>query len=332
MKKVLVVNVNWLGDVIFSAPVFTAIKAQYPQAHVACLAVPRVREILESIPAIDEIIIYDEKGKHRGLFAKLKLILGLGWRRFDIAFLLHGSWTRALIVFLAGIPRRVGYATKNGRFLTHVVEKLPANKHRSDHYLHVIEPFIKINDPRCRINVSGQAEKEIADILKAAGIKDGERLVVIHIGGNWDLKRWPGENFSQLIARLRQDFKIVIPGGPDDRLLAEQITAPQNSNPVILAGATNLKQLIALMKRAALVISADSGPLHIASAVGTPVIGLFGPTRPETTGPRGGGKSLVLHKPIGCNHSSCYYLECPDNVCMKTVTVDEVLSAVKKMI
>src|SRR5262245_11739670 len=112
MKKVLVVNVNWLGDVIFSAPVFQALKAAYPQSQVSCLAVPRVRAILESIPGIDEIIVYDEEGAHRNPLAKLRLIRELSAKHFDAAFLLHRSLTRALLVFLAGIPQRIGYATK----------------------------------------------------------------------------------------------------------------------------------------------------------------------------------------------------------------------------
>ena len=112
MKKILVINANWVGDVVFSAPLFRALKEAYPQAHVSCLAVPRVKEVLESIPDLDEMIIYDERGKHRSPLAKIQLILELKHQRFDIAFLLHRSLTRALLVFLAGIPQRVGYDTK----------------------------------------------------------------------------------------------------------------------------------------------------------------------------------------------------------------------------
>jgi len=135
MDRILVVNVNWLGDVIFSSPVFRALKDAYPNARISCLAVPRVREVLESIPFVDEIIVYDEEGWHWNPLAKLKLIFELRQKRFDAAFLLHRSLTRALLVYLAGIPRRVGYDAKNrGRFLTHVVEPLDGTVHRSDHY------------------------------------------------------------------------------------------------------------------------------------------------------------------------------------------------------
>jgi ADP-heptose:LPS heptosyltransferase len=152
------------------------------------------------------------------------------------------------------------------------------------------------------------------------------------MGGNWDLKRWPKENFKELVARLKdENIKIVVPGGTQDREMA-QAMVDQNSRVVTLAGQTNLKQLIALLKRARLVVSADSGPLHIANTVGTHTLGIFGPTRPEVTGPRGKGKSIILQKDVGCNRAPCYFLECPDNVCMKAVTVEEVYNAIKKLI
>ena len=139
MKRILVVNVNWLGDVIFSSPIFKALKEAYPQVHISCLALPRVKEVLESIPYIDEIIVYDEKGRHWNPFAKLGLVWSLRRRHFDVAFLLHRSLTRALLVYFAGIPQRVGYDAKGrGRFLTHEVEPLDDQVHRCDYYLNIL--------------------------------------------------------------------------------------------------------------------------------------------------------------------------------------------------
>jgi len=334
MQNVLIVNVNWLGDVIFSSPVFKAIKENHPKAHVACLAVPRVKEILESIAGIDEVIIYDEEGRHRSPWAKWGLIRTLRQKKFDAVFLLHGSFTRALLVFLAKIPQRVGYDTKSrGQFLTHRVLPPMGDFHRSDYYLNVIESFVKVSDRSCALEVSVQAGQEVDQILKSHGVESGEPFVVANLGGNWDLKRWSQQNFVQLIDRLCKEEKIktIIPGSSEDHAWAQSV-AGSNPQVVILAGKTNLKQLIALMKRAKLVVSADSGPLHIASAVGTPTIGLFGPTRPEVTGPRGKGKTTLLQKNVGCNRAPCYYLECPDNVCMKAITVDEVLATIKRIL
>jgi len=336
MKKILVVNVNWIGDVIFSTPIFRALKVQYPQAAISCLCVPRVKEILESCPFVDEIIVYDEKGKHKYFLGKIKIILALWKRKFDIAFLLHRSWTRAFLIFCAGIPSRVGYDTKNrGKFLTSRIELPGQNIHRSDFYLNVIETFgVPVGDRYTELAVSPQEKKETDQILWNENISPEDKMVVVHIGGNWDLKRWPQDNFAKLIRRIEEElhFKIVIPGTLKDARVADEIKESTGMEGTVLAGKTNLKQLIALMKRADLVVSSDSGPLHIASSVGTNVIGLFGPTRPEITGPRGRGKSILLQKEIHCNQEPCYQLDCKDNICMKAVGVDEVFEKVKEIL
>lgn len=335
MKKILVVNVNWMGDVIFSSPVFKALKAAYPRSWISCLAAPRVREILESIPGIDEIIVYDEQGAHRNPLAKMRLIQELSRKHFDAAFLLHRSLTRALFTFFAGIPRRIGYDAKGrGRFLTRAI-KAPDEQttHRLDYYLNVVESFgVAVADRASSLAVNAASEKEIYDMLKRHDIGEKDFLVAVHPGGNWDLKRWPARHFTLLIEQLLKDgkAKVVISGSEQDITLAQTIVADLSRKPVILTGKINLKQLLALMKRADCVVSADSGPLHIASSVGTNVIGIFGPTRPEITGPRGGGRAVILQRDVGCNRRPCYNLECPDNICMQAVSVKEVLDAIRQ--
>lgn len=332
-RNILVVNVNWVGDVIFSTPVFKAIKKKFPQARTVCLAVPRVKEVLECCPHIDEIIEYDERGRHYSPLAKVKLVGELRRQRFDAALLLHGSWTRSLLAYAAGIPVRAGYETKKrGRRLTHSAGVLPEEMHRSDVYLKVAETLgIPVEDRAVELAVDPSSAREVEDLLARHGISSNDRVVVINTGGNWDLKRWPESSFTALIGRLMQEgTKVVIPGAAKDATRVEAITAPLAGKPVVLTGATSLKQLLALMQRAALVVSSDSGPLHLASSVGTPVIGLFGPTRPDITGPRGRGPAECLSHDVGCNKAPCYYLDCPDNFCMKAVTPDEVTAAVRR--
>lgn len=336
MDRILVVNVNWLGDVIFSSAVFKALREKYPASKISCLAALRVREILESIPAIDEIIIYDEKDEHKSLWAKLGLIRDLSRRRFNVAFLLHRSLTRALLVFLAGIPQRVGYDTKSrGIFLTHRI-KVPSTDsvHRADYYLNVLESFgVPVHDRASFLAVPALAESQVQDILKSHGVGENDFVIVIHPGGNWDLKRWPPANFGLLIDQLMKDVrvKIIIAGADSDRSLVGEITAYLVRKPVVLAGEINLQQFMALAKRADCMVSADSGPIHIASSVGTPVVGIFGPTDPKITGPRGSGRAVILRYDVGCNRQPCYYLQCPDNVCMQTVNVRKVFDAVEQI-
>lgn len=336
MKNILVVNVNWLGDVIFSSPVFKALKAAYPQSRISCLAAPRVREVLESIPGVDEIIVYDEQGAHRNPFAKLRLIRELSEKHFDAAFLLHRSLTRALFVFLAGIPRRIGYATKGrGRFLTRAIKAPDERKmHRSDYYLNVVESFgVTVTDRASVLTVDIAVETQIRDLLERHGIGEKDFLVIVHPGGNWELKRWPARHFALLVEELMKDekIKVIISGSDQDVALVETIVSGLRRKPLVLTGKINLKQLMALMKRADCVVSADSGPLHIASSVGSSVVGIFGPTRPEVTGPRGRGRCVILQCDVGCNRRPCYYLECPDNTCMQAVNVNKVIDAIRQI-
>jgi len=334
--RILVVSVNWLGDVIFSSSVFSALKKQYPQAKISCLAVPGIKDILEMIPHIDEVIVYDEKGEHRGWLAKCRIIKKLKKGRFDAAFLLRASVSRSFLLFCAGIPQRVGYAgRKKGLFLTHKIQESEQKVHRAEHYLHIIESYgIKVKERVTCIGAGERERQEVNEMLKEKGIDDNGRFVVLNPGGNWDLKRWPIENFLKLTRYLHEKYgcKVVVSGAVKDDPLARYIVEPIDDDwAVDLTGKTNLKQLTALISRADVVVSADSGPLHLANAVGTPVIGIYGPTRPEVTGPRGEGRAIILQRDIGCNRKPCYYLQCPQNLCMRAITVEDVQKAIEQI-
>lgn len=332
MKNILVVSVNWMGDVIFSTPVFKALREQYPDARLCCMAAPRVEAVLKCCPYIDDVIIYDENGAHKWLWGKLLLIFQMRAFHFDIAFLLHRSWTRAFMVYLAGARERVGYDLKDlGRLLTHKVELPDGDVHRADYYLRVIESWgIPVRDRMSRLVVPEHERERIRIFLALKGIRDSDFLILVHAGGNWDLKRWPMELFAAFIERVSREMKakVILTGGKEDVVLSQEIRERSHVDPVVLTGKTHLENLFALMERADVVVSSDSGPLHAASSVGTATVAIFGPTSPAITGPRGTGPSIVLQKEVGCNASACYNLECRDNKCMKAVTVDEVVATV----
>ena len=336
MTKYLVVNVNWLGDVIFSTPIFRALRQADAQSHIACLAVPRVREILQCVPEIDEIITYDESGSDKGIGAKLRLVRRLKKRQFDQAFFLSRSLSRAVLIRLAGVPSRVGYENKGrGRLLTQIVNAPEKQLHRSDYYLNVVEAAgIAIADRSTYLKPPSQAEEYVTMLMTKHGLGNTESKIIFNPGGNWDLKRWPKKSFARLmdyVAR-RRSVRMILTGGEEDRPLAAEICAMLISKikPVDLTGALSLSQFAAFIKQVDLFISADSGPLHIASSVGTPCIGIFGPTRPEWTGPRGCSDVSILQRDVGCNRRPCYYLECPENSCMQAITVDDVFSHIQK--
>jgi len=333
MNNILVINVNWLGDAVFSTPVFKALKKTYPQARITCLCVPRVKEVLRYCPYVDKIIVYDERGKHQMPWQKWNLIHYLKKEKFDAAFILHRSMTRALFALMAGIPLRIGYG-KTKALLTHPVAMNADNIHRCDYYLKVLEGYgIKVEDRLCELRFKADDMQNLDVKLINAGVGLKESYVVLNTGGNWDLKRWGTDSFIILAKRLNKEFgmKIVFPGSAKDKESCQRIAQAAGIGAVVLAGDTSLGESLALYKRAVAVISADSGPLHLAHSVGADVIGVFGPTRPEITGPRGHGRCQILFKDIGCNKAPCYLLTCTNNLCMQSVTVDDVIQAFKKI-
>ena len=350
--KILIVEVNWLGDVLFSTPAIKALRKKFPDSRISCLIVPRVKEVLENNPYIDELIINDEEGLNKGFLGGLKLVEALRNKNFDLAVFFHRSLSRALIAYLAGIPRRLGYVTWKRRFL--LTEALPMPKkdslHRVDHYLNIVKPLgCAVDDKQYEFFLSEEDQGFAEDFWSREGLKKDDWIVCLNPGGNWGPKRWPKENFASLADRLIREYqaKIIFSGSKDDILLIKEITRMMKQKEFIIsAGYTNLKAAGAIFKRADLMISGDSGPLHIAASVGANVLALFGPTSSAITGPIGASTSLsadgersrtigkgkikIIQKDIGCR-VPCYDLACDDNRCMREIKVEDVLAEVKKL-
>ena len=334
-KRILIVNVNWLGDVIFSTPFIKAVRDAYPDSYISSLVHPRCIEILKDNPRIDEIIIYDEEGTHRSLLGKLKLIAYLRNKKFDTAFILHRSFTKALITSLAGVKERIGYPTKHrGAFLTKQVEIPEDETHKVEYFLNLARSAgINVRNIAYEFFIKDSDRRKIALFLKESNISDKDLLVVLCPGGNWDPKRWKKENFAALADLLieKLNAKIVISGAKKDMRLSEEIKKLMKDKPIISCGNTTLKELGALLERANLVVANDTGPMHIAVAMKTNVIALFGPTSPGLTGPYGKGNYRVIWKNKECE-VPCYDMSCTDNRCMALITAEEVFKEAKDML
>ena len=334
-KKILIVNVNWIGDVIFSTPFIKAVRLKYPDSYIACLLHPRCVDILKDNPRVDEIIVYDEEGIHKGLIGKLKLIIFLRKKKFDIAFLLHRSFTKALITFLAKAKERIGYPTKKrGIFLTIPVEISDEEVHKVEYFLNLARACgIDTRDTTYEFFIKDSDRQKVRQFLSGNNIGDKDTLAVLCPGGNWEMKRWPKENFALLADMLmeRLGAKIVISGAKKDIALAESIKGMMRHIPVISCGRTTLKELGALLERANMVVANDTGPMHLAVAMKTNVIALFGPTSPRLTGPYGQGHYHVMCKNEECD-VPCYDLTCIDNRCMAAISVEDVFREAEEML
>jgi heptosyltransferase II len=333
-KRILIFNVNWLGDVLFSTAAIRNIRCNFPDSFIACIVPSRCYQILKGNPHLDEIIIFDEKDRHRGILSKLNFVTLLRSKEFDKVFLLHRSFTRALICRLAGIPQRVGYYTKKRGFLLTDSIRPPQKDslHRIDYYLNIIEKAgLRVEDRFLDFAVGEKDEEFVRDFLTKQGVKKGDFLVAINPGGNWVPKRWPKEYWPVLADKLINELgaKVIITGSVSDVSLGREIKNTMKQEPILACGTLNLKHLGALCKRADVFITADTGPLHIATAVGAKkIIALFGPTLPEITGPYPLRNATVLRKQTNCK-LPCYEAHCKDYRCMKAITPEEVWEQVK---
>ncbi len=330
LKRILIFNVNWLGDVLFSTATIRAIRRNFPGSYLACVIPSRCYPILKGNPHLDEIIIFDEKDRHKGLRSRLDFVTQLKEKNFDAVFLLHRSLSRTLICRLAGIPVRVGYYTKKRGFL--LTTKIPMPRkdsmHRIDYYLNVAEKAgLRIEDRYTEFFVEPQDHEVIEKFLEKNGVKKGDFIAVLNPGGNWNPKRWPREYWARLADLLAEKLsaKVIMTGGPQDIKLAAEIKSQMRTVPIVGCGAFNIKQLGALAQRADLFITADTGPLHIANAVGAKkIIALFGPTAVDITGPYPLKNVVILQKDVGCR-IPCYEVNCKDSRCMKAITPEDVL-------
>ncbi|KPK98390.1 MAG: hypothetical protein AMJ95_04410 [Omnitrophica WOR_2 bacterium SM23_72] len=332
-ERILIFNVNWLGDVLFSTAAIRNIRRNFPDSFIACIVPSRCYSVLKGNPHLDEVIIFDDKDRHRSFLAQLNFVRQLKSKKFDKVFLLHRSFTRALLCRLAGISHRIGYHTRKRKFL--LTKNIPTPEkdtlHRIDYYLNIVEKAgLKVEDRFTEFFVSEEDEKFVFDFLKERGVKPDEFLVVLNPGGNWLPKRWPRDYWAILADRLilERKAKVIITGGLHDRSLASQIKERMKEKPIVASGILNIKQLGALCKRADLFVTADTGPLHIANAVGAKkIIALFGPTAPQITGPYPLKNTKILRKDTGCS-IPCYVVHCQNNRCMKVITPDEVMKEI----
>lgn len=336
MKRILVVLPNWVGDTLFATPLLRALRAAHPRAHLATLGLPLSLDVLAGNPHVDATLVYDERGVHRSLRAKARLVRTLRAQRFDATFILRRSFSRTLLLMLSGIPSRIGYDEGRGRrLLTHRVPPPERPVHRAESYLRLARALgIAAPAHRCDFAV-GALRQQQADRWLAAHRPVGDRraLVALNAGGNWLHKRWPEERFAQLAQRLQResDVAVLLTGGPRDAAAAQRIAAGATPPPLIAAGTASLQELGALLARCALVVSNDSGPLHVAAALGVPLVALFGPTSPALTGPFGEGPWTVIHHPECCPSVPCYAPEDPPHAGMSAISVEEVFAAVRDM-
>ena len=335
-ERILVVRTDRVGDVILTTPVIAALKEAFPQAHLAVLISPATRELLKDNPYVDEILEDDRKGRHRGFLGFHALADEIKKRKFDVAFVFHTKKRTNFLCFWTGIPQRVGYRNnKLGFLLTHpLTDTRPQGlKHESEYCLDILRSLgIPVKNPATYLVVNIQNQQWAQEFLKSAGMGAQETLVAIHPGASCISKRWMPERFAEVAdeLQLRRGVRVVFIGGGENLDLMRRVHAALKNRIIDATGTTSLGQLAALLKRCRLLISNDSGPVHMADALGVPVISIFGRNQaglsPVRWGPLG-AKSKILHREVGC--PVCLAHNCQiDFKCLTEIQPREVLEAV----
>ncbi len=309
--RILIRSSNWLGDAVMSAPAVRAIKAGRPDAHVTILTPAKLVDFWKTMPEVDEIVAF-EPGE--GVFSVARKIRN----RFDVAFVFPNSVRTGLEVWLAGIPRRVGYKRPwRGRMINMIVpEPKPSPMvHEARHYLDAAR-------------YAGADIKTAARENPAPQNSGALRLGLVPGAEYGPAKRWLPENFAAVARTVRDatgaEWRIF--GVEGDRLVSDVIAEALSGQCENLAGKTTLAELIERLRECRLVLSNDTGAMHLAAHLGVPVIAVFGSTEQRLTGPMGPRSRVIRHQTV-C--SPCFLRECPlDLRCMKAVTVEEVTAAV----
>jgi lipopolysaccharide heptosyltransferase II len=346
-QHILVIRLDLIGDLVLSLTVVQALKRTYPNAELDLLATPASADVVA--PLAGAMFTYDPNiwRRPKTLFQPKNwrdlqtLLHRLHERNYDLAISVYGQWA-AILSVLSGAKRRLGFGRESyPGLMTDSVPgrhwRLGDNKHEVDYCLDLAQAAGAIVTPADRIphlSVDPQSTQQIEQLLRQEGWQDDKPLIACHISSNnGQSKRWPLPYWATLLDRLirEEGVQIVLTGAPSDLPLVENVICRMREHPINLAGKTSLPQLAALLKHANLLISGDSGPIHIASALGTPTVGLYGPTNPALTGPVS-PNATVLRSPIWC--SPCYNTIDPADCrfyttqCMKNITPTQVFEVV----
>jgi len=350
-RRILLIRLDLIGDLVHSTPAIRALRRTYPEAELHLLALPVVADVLAGDPDLDRVLTYDPHAWMRpwGLFhgevyrAALALVRALRAYHYDLCVSICGDWA-SIVARVSGARRRVGYQGEAySYFLTDPIpgRRYELRQHEVAYVLALARAAgatVEPADYLPRLTVNPSAAAAIGALLAARGVDVARMLVVFHVGAtNGWAKRWPVEYWAELGDRLVVEWgaQIVLTGAACDQLLTHAVHAGMREPVIDLAGETTLPQLVALLARARLVISGDSGPAHIAGAVGTPVVAMYGPTDPAMSGPVG-SPAVVLRRDLWCSpcydpraSAECRYL---NPICMWGIRPDQVFEAARHLL
>jgi lipopolysaccharide heptosyltransferase II len=338
--RILVKEVNWLGDLVMSLPTLRAIRAAYLDARLSVLVKKELAGFFDGVEWVDEVIPYTLSRGIRGLADRRRIVRAIHKRGFDLAVLFPSSFDSALWVTLAGVRRRAGYAADSrGPMLTHktVPQPHPEREHQVNHWLRMVRETIgvaiSLEEGEYPLRAYGPHVAKMTGWLAERRCYPEAKLIAIAPAAAYGpAKEWALVRYAALVDLLAQRFgaECVFVGGSADRRKCEQVAATSVNGAIVAAGETGVGELIALLSRCDGFAGNDSGPMHVAGALGIPTVGIFGSTNATRTGPLGPRATAVYHR-IEC--SPCLARTCRFGhyECLRLVTPEEVADALERL-
>jgi heptosyltransferase-2 len=338
-ERVLVKEVNWLGDVVMSLPALRAVRQAFPKARLSVLIKKELASFFEGAAWVDEIIPYGlRKGVFKGLSDRRRIVGELKRRRFDLAVLLPNSFDSAVWPMLAGIPHRAGFARDaRGLLLNHKTRPTPEilEVHQVHYYLHMLKETLGISgSPDAHTPDVGQAARDKMSAFLAARRRRAKGpLIALAVAAAYGpAKEWPPENYAALIDLLAEKHgaECVLVGAPNERRKSDEVAARSKNGAIVAAGETSVGEALALLALSDGFAGNDSGSMHVSGALAKPTVGIFGSTRADRTGPLG-PRTKILHKHIPC--SPCLKRACAFGHydCLRQIRPEDVLAALAEL-
>lgn len=338
-QRILVKEVNWLGDIVMSLPALRAIRSAYPQAHLSVLIKRELASFFDGATWINEVIPYRlRKGLLHGLADRRQIVSELKKRKFDLAVLLPNSFDSAVWPALARIPYRAGFARDaRGLLLSHKTRPTPQilEVHQVHYYLQMLRETIGVEgSPEAFTpDVSNSATEKMQEFLSAKRRQPKSRLIALAVAAAFGpAKEWPVERFARLIDLLAEKHgaECVLVGAPNERRKSEEVAAASKAGAIVAAGETTVGEALALLSIVHGFAGNDSGSMHVSGALGKPTVGIYGSTRADRTGPLG-PRTRVIYKKIEC--SPCLQRTCRFGhyECLKQIHAEDVASALVEL-
>jgi len=336
LRRILIIKLGSIGDVVHTLPALADLKRSFPEAEIDWLVESKARVLLNGNPWLQDVVEIDtHKWRHSWSFETLaemrRIASKLRGRRYDVALDFQGLWKSAVLGRVSGARKLIGFDRTTLKepgcrmFYDEQIKPGPPVRHVIDIYKELLRSLEVIPGPhRFHLSVSSEDEQYISEQLSSRRIDD---FIVLNPGGGWDTKNWAPENYALLHDKLRQETGVpsVLTWGPGEEPLVDSILRACVGTPPVTFQAS-LRQLVVLLRRARLFVGGDTGPLHLAAACGTPIVGVFGPTDPLRNGPFSPEDIAVSHQ-VPCG--PCYKRTCPiyNKECLRLVQVDEVFRA-----